>query len=169
MFGDGLIHVRFVSSNHIERRQPSILITRRSAPIFRCLLKSWANSPIVRPCRSRDRVIRDERELVAIRDRTFDVDAADRIRTIQNKHRKLHLRRFFHQVTERGNVGVETRADVLNVEHERVEIFELLGLWPARLAVQRIDWKPGLSSFESETFSSASRECHVRARRARRV
>jgi hypothetical protein len=39
MFGDGLIHVRFVSSNHIERRQPSILDHAHVRPIFRCLLK----------------------------------------------------------------------------------------------------------------------------------
>jgi FAD/FMN-containing dehydrogenase len=35
IFGDGFTQVRFVESNHIERRQPSILITRKSQPILR--------------------------------------------------------------------------------------------------------------------------------------
>src|SRR6185295_16622953 len=38
MLGEGLIQVRLVASNQVERRQPSILITRNSHPIFRCSL-----------------------------------------------------------------------------------------------------------------------------------
>ena len=41
----------------------------------------------------------------------------------------------------------KTRADVLNIKHERVEIFHLLRLRTARLAVQRIDWQAGAFVF----------------------
>jgi hypothetical protein len=47
IFGDGLIHVCPVSSNHIDRDQFSILMTRRSAPIFRSAFIICPSSPIV--------------------------------------------------------------------------------------------------------------------------
>jgi hypothetical protein len=40
---------------------------------------------------------------------------------------------------QRGDVGVEARADVLDVEHQRIEPFKLLGVGPARLAIERVD------------------------------
>src|SRR5678816_2527940 len=86
-----------------------------------------------------NRVIRSERELVPIGDWSIDVETTDRVWSIQNKHRQLRLRTLFKQVAKCGTVSPEAYADVLNVKHERVEIFELLGLGPARLAVQRID------------------------------
>src|ERR1700755_1071675 len=89
----------------------------------------------------RNRVIRRERELVAVSNRSVHIDATDRVGPVQNKHRDLSLRGLFEQVTERRAVSPEAHADVLNVVDERVEIFELLGLGPARLAVERIDWK----------------------------
>ena len=52
MFGEGLTHVRFVASNHIARRQFSILMMRTSAPIFRCSLNNLASSPTVIPWRT---------------------------------------------------------------------------------------------------------------------
>src|SRR6185503_14163724 len=86
-----------------------------------------------------NRVIRSERELVVVGDWSINVETADRVWSIQNKHRQLRLRPLFKQVAECGTVSPEAHADVLNVKHERVEIFELLGLWSPCLAVQRID------------------------------
>ncbi len=52
MFGDGLTQSSPVSSNHIDRRQPSHSTTIRSAPISRSSLNIFASSPIVIPCRT---------------------------------------------------------------------------------------------------------------------
>src|SRR6185369_406928 len=90
----------------------------------------------------RDRVIGSEREFVAVGNWSIDVETTDRIWSIQNKDRKLRFRGFLEQVAEGRNVGVEARADVLNVVHERVEIFQLLWFGPPCLSVQRIDWQP---------------------------
>ena len=51
MFGDGLTHVRPVSSNQLSRSQCFISTTVRSAPIFFSALKSSASSPSVMPWR----------------------------------------------------------------------------------------------------------------------
>ena len=100
----------------------------------------------------RNRVIRDEREFVAVSNRAFDVETADRIRPIQNKDRQLNLCGFLHHVTKRRDVGIEPRADVLDIVDKRVEIFELLGFGPAALAVEGINWKPGRVVFRIRDF-----------------
>ena len=117
MFGEGLIHVRFVSSNHIDAPPAFHLDHAHVSADISLPVEELGQLTDRETVSRRNRVIRDERQLVAIRNRPFDVDAADRIRPIQNKHRKLHFRGLFEQVTERGNVRVEARADVLNVVH----------------------------------------------------
>src|SRR5882762_4823539 len=50
---------------------------------------------------------------------------------------------FFHEVSERGDISVEANADILNIKHECIETFQLLGGGTPRLAVKRIDWQAG--------------------------
>jgi hypothetical protein len=95
MFGDGLIHVRFVSSNHIDAASLHLDHTQ-SAPMFRCRLKELGQLADRQTVSRRDRVIRGEESLslsaMGLRRR-----AADRIRPIQHKDRQLYLRSFFEQ------------------------------------------------------------------------
>ena len=66
----------------------------------------------------------------------LNVYSTDRIRTVQYKHRNLCLHCFFHQITECRDVRVEAHADVLNIKHDRIKIFELLRLRTPGLAVE---------------------------------
>src|SRR6185369_16402640 len=91
----------------------------------------------------RNRVVRRERELVAVGDWTVDIETTDRIRPVQDNHRNLRFRALFEQVAKCGDVSEKAHAYVLNVIHERIEIFELLGLRAATLTIERINRKPG--------------------------
>ena len=71
--------------------------------------------------------------------RPFDLEAVDRIGTIEHDHRDLALGRLLHHVRHRRHVGVEARADVLQVDDERVEPVEHGGGRPPRIAVERVD------------------------------
>src|ERR1043165_5833320 len=87
----------------------------------------------------RDRVIRGKRKLVLIRDGAGHIHAANRVRPSKHEQGPVRLRRRFHHVTERRDVRVKTRADILYVIDERVEVLQLLRLRSPRLAVKRID------------------------------
>ncbi len=53
----------------------------------------------------------------------------------------MHFGSFFHEISERGDISVKTSTDILNIEHDSIEFFQLLRLWPPRFAVKRIDWE----------------------------
>jgi hypothetical protein len=84
-------------------------------------------------------VIGGERKFVRIGKRAFDINAANRVRAVEYEDGEFHARGFFHHEAKRGDVSVEARADVLNVENERIEVFKLFGARAARLAVKRIN------------------------------
>src|SRR2546430_10090707 len=46
----------------------------------------------------------------------------DRVGAVQHEKRDLRLRGPFEQVTARRDVGVEARSDVLNVEHQGIQV-----------------------------------------------
>ena len=51
----------------------------------------------------------------------------------------LARRRFLHHVRHRRHVGVEARADVLQIDHDGVQTVEHVGCRPLRRAVERMD------------------------------
>src|SRR2546421_11561014 len=95
----------------------------------------------------RNRVVRRESKFVGVGDWSFNIDPVDWIWPIENKEWQLGPGRFFHYISECCSVGVETCPDVLNVINQRVEVFELLWLWTARLSEKRIDGQAGLIVF----------------------
>src|SRR5678816_208074 len=88
-----------------------------------------------------------EREFVGIADRTLNIQPIDWIRAIKNKYRQPGPRGLFHQITQRRNIGVEPRPDVLDIKNEGIETFELFRFWPSGFAVERIDRQTGLLVF----------------------
>jgi len=78
-------------------------------------------------------------EFVGIGDRTLNTKPIDWIRPIEHIYRQPGPRGLFHQVTQGRDIGVEARADILDIKHEGIETFELLRFWPAGFTVERID------------------------------
>ena len=122
-----------------SRRQPSIVTTSRSAPMPKCSLNRRASSPIVMPWRigigyrpTNDSKPGDEH-------RPFDRDAADRIRPIADDHLDAVPARRAQAVRHRVDVGVDARADVLQIDDQHVEAAQHLRGRLARLAVERVD------------------------------
>ena len=75
------------------------------------------------PMTYRNGVVCSERKFVWIGNRAFYVDSIDRIRPVENKNRKFNFCCFFDYVTQRRDVGVKTRAHILNVVDQRIESF----------------------------------------------
>ena len=73
---------------------------------------------------------------VAIAHGTFDEHAADRIRAVEHEEFQFRIGRGGEAFADRGDVGVEAAADVLDVEDERVEPGELFGRRRAAFAVE---------------------------------
>src|SRR4051794_25138844 len=71
--------------------------------------------------------------------RSFHGHAVYRIDSIQNKEFELRLRRRLEAIAHRGNVGVEAAADILDIEHERIEIFQLFRSRNAPNSIEAVD------------------------------
>ena len=70
--------------------------------------------------------------------------AADRVRAVEHEDALAVLGRGLHRVGHRPDVGVVARADVLDVEDERVESLEHLCLRPAGGPVEAVHRDPSL-------------------------
>src|SRR5262245_26130735 len=66
----------------------------------------------------------DEGAPVRREHRSGNVDTIDRIRAIEDDEANPALSSDLHRSLHRRRVGVETRADVLQIEDERIEIIE---------------------------------------------
>ena len=86
-----------------------------------------------------DGEIAHEGATVVVEDGTGDVLPADRVGSIENDHVEPVLGRLFEDEAERGDVGVEASAGVLDVEDERVDALQLFGGRSLALAVQAVD------------------------------
>ena len=144
MLGDGLTHIRPVSSNHIDRFQPSILTTVRSQGVSKPALKNIASSPIVMPCATGSAVN-------AVKPKCcLSASGPSTSRPVTGFGRSsttnliLCLRRLLHADAHGGFVGVEACADVLDVVDERVDAFEHLGVRPGGFAVEAEHGQAGL-------------------------
>jgi hypothetical protein len=73
-------------------------------------------------------------------------DAADRIGAVEHEHLDLSRRGLLHHVGQRRHVRVEARADVLQVDHHRVETGQRFCSGPALCAgaVQGVNRQAGL-------------------------
>src|SRR2546430_8890905 len=93
---------------------------------------------------NRQRMITGERFQLAIEHRAFDYLSANGIRTIQDDHLQFVLRRRFQNVTEGGEVSVESATDVLDVVNQRVDVSELLRRGSLPLSKEAIYGQTGL-------------------------
>jgi hypothetical protein len=87
----------------------------------------------------RNRKLADERLEPRLEHRAFDVDAADRIRPVAHDDGQAMRARGAQAVGHRVDVRVDARADVLQIDDERVEAGQHLCRRLARLAVERVD------------------------------
>lgn len=81
----------------------------------------------------------DEGLLPFIEQRASDIDAVNRVRSIEYDEANTVLGRRLHRVAHGGDVGVKTRTNLLNVEHKDVDIAEHGSRWPTILAIQTDD------------------------------
>ena len=87
----------------------------------------------------RDRKLADERFPSRLKARAFDGGAADRIGPIANEDLHAVPRGGAQAVGHRIDIGVDARADVLQVDDERLDAAQHVGGRLPRLAVQGID------------------------------
>ena len=79
--------------------------------------------------------------------RSFHVTPADRVRPVENEEAELRVRGGLHAEEHGGLVRVIARADVLDVEDQRIEPAQRLARRPKRpgaVSVQRVDRDPDL-------------------------
>ena len=77
-----------------------------------------------------------EAELAALERGALDGRTAERIGTIENDDLDTRPSRLFEQVTDGCGIGVKTRADILKVNHQRIDTAQHRRCWTLRLAVQ---------------------------------
>ena len=83
-------------------------------------------------------------ELRLIERRSLDLKTVDRVRSAEHDHRQPAFRRLLEDVGHRGRVGIEARADILQIDDECVEAFEHRRRRPACLTVERVNRQPRL-------------------------
>src|SRR5688572_17811907 len=77
-------------------------------------------------------------------DGAFDHAATNRIDAIKDKEFQFRFARRLHAVAHSGRVSVEAAADVLDIEDESVEVFQLFGSGRAAFAVKAVYGQAGL-------------------------
>jgi len=78
----------------------------------------------------------DEGLQTIVQHRTGDVDAVDRIGSIENDEANAVVGSCDHGIAHGRYVGIEARTDVLDIEHDGVNILQHFGSRPANLAVK---------------------------------
>ena len=86
----------------------------------------------------RDRMAADERAATLVHQRTGDRDTVDRIWPVEHHEGLFMLGRRLHRLEHGRDIGIEAAADVLNVEHERIDLGEHLRRGSLRLAVEAL-------------------------------
>ena len=162
MLGEGLIHVRPVASNS---SRCGASLRRGSLPgrgPDQLAAEHPASSPTVMPCRTGRRC--DNRRTTRgpassigpVTSSAADRDWAGRAR----RNGRSLLGGRLHGVAHGRDVRVESGADVLDVEHQRVEPVEHLGRGPPGLAVEAVDTAgPWLRARLSAMLATSSLPC----------
>ena len=123
MFGDGITHGRPVSSKYIVARQPSIATTSSVGADAEVLVEQPRQLADRHAVAHRDRKLPDERleaghEHRRLRRRRRRSDSADRRRSTGTPCRARGAQAVRHRV----DVGVDARADVLQIDDQHVEV-----------------------------------------------
>ena len=118
-------------------------MTERSRSRFLLVAKHRRQFAGGHPVSDGDRVIADERFGPLIQHRAGDDRAGDRVRPIEDDERDVVLGSRLHRVAHRRDVRVEAGSDVLNVEHEHVQVLQRLGRRRASFAVEADDLQSG--------------------------
>ena len=117
MLGDGSTHGIPVASKYIPRRQPSIGTTSRSRRCRSVSLNEPGELADRHAVPHRQRIHADERLEPVDEHRPFDGVAADRVRAVaDDRPVDAVLPRGLQAVRHRVDVGVDARADVLQVD-----------------------------------------------------
>ena len=85
----------------------------------------------------------DERFQPGFERRSAHARRADRIGPVEHDHLHASLGSFLHKVGHCGGVGVEAHADILDVDHHRIESREHRSAWPAARPVETVDGETG--------------------------
>jgi hypothetical protein len=122
MLGEGITQGRPVLSAYISRRHPFILIlaNRHTVP-------------------HGNRKLADERLESPCKKRPFNLDAANRIRPIAHDYRNAVARGGAQAVGHRVDVGVDPGADILEIDHQHVDLAQHFSSRFPRLAVERVN------------------------------
>ena len=83
--------------------------------------------------------IADKRELRLLQAGPFDQKAPQGIRPVEDIYGDISFGCRLHHIGERGDVGIKSRANVLDVEYQGVETFEHLRGGPSGFAIKAID------------------------------
>ena len=173
MFGDGITHGRPVSSANISRRQPSISTTSSVGAEAELRVEQPRQLADRHAVPHRDRELADERLEARCERRALHVHAVDRVGAVADDDRHAVPRARAQAVGHRVDVGVDARADVLQVDDERVETAQHVRGRLARLAVERVAparGAPGRRGAASRSCCPARRSgSRAAARRSRRA
>ena len=90
------------------------------------------------PVAERDRMAANEGAAAVVHPRARDRHAVDRIRPVEHHEGLLVLGSGLHRLEHRGHIRVEPAADVLDVEHDRIDVGEHLRRGSLRLAVEAL-------------------------------
>ncbi len=81
----------------------------------------------------------NERLAAFVENGALHVNAINRVGPIEDNEPLSVFRGGLQGQSHRGNVGVKTRPDVLDVEHEGIDLSKLLGGRSACLGIQAVD------------------------------
>ena len=138
MFGDGSTHGRPVSSKYWSRVHPFIFTTSSFAPMPKCSIEQHRQLADRHPVSHWNRKL-TRRTTGSPSSRTGPSTscAADRIRAIAHHDGQAMPAGGLQAVGHRIDIGVDARADVLQVDDQRVETGKHAGVRLTRVAVQR--------------------------------
>src|SRR5204862_821985 len=77
-------------------------------------------------------------------DRAFHACAVDGIYAVEHEEFQVCLSRGLQTIAHRGDISIKAATNVLNIEHERVEVLQLFQLRRAARAVKTVNWQAGL-------------------------
>src|SRR5205823_13163251 len=70
--------------------------------------------------------------------------AVDGICAVAHEEFQVGLSRGLQTIAQRGEISIKAATNVLNIEHERVEVPQLFQLRRAARAVKTVNWQAGL-------------------------
>ncbi len=94
-----------------------------------------------------DGIVGDETGFVRIEHGPFEDVATQGIGAVEHKEGNAVFRGFLHAVGHRGGVGIEANTGILDVENERINIFQHVVGGTQLVAIEAVDGEPGRRIF----------------------